>query len=60
MTHDGGKFVWDGCQYANEEEALEAMARYGQERFVVRLEVEAGSFFVYTRRAVKESAVTTQ
>ena len=56
VTREGKKFVWDGRPYATQEEASGAVARYEQDRFEVWQADEEGSFLVYTRRPVIETA----
>jgi hypothetical protein len=57
---DGKKFMWDGQLYDNREEASRAGESYQGENFEIRMVEEGGKFLVYTRRTVKEVAVTAQ
>ena len=51
---DGKKFMWDGNEYSNEDEARAAMKEYEGEGFETRLKTETGSIEVFTRRLVTE------
>lgn len=60
LLHDGKKFMWDGCSYATREEATRAAETYQADNFETQLAEEEGKFLVYSRRVVKEVAVTVQ
>ena len=60
MISDGKKFMWDGQLYDNREEASRAGESYQGENFEIRMVEEGGKLLVYTRRTVKEVAVTAQ
>ena len=60
MISDGKKFMWDGQVYDNKEDASRAVESYQNENFQIQMLEKDGKFLVYTRRAVKEVAVTTQ
>jgi hypothetical protein len=47
---DTKKYMWDGKEYANEGEALNAAADYKKDKFDVQLAKEEGKHFIYTRR----------
>jgi hypothetical protein len=53
---DGKKFLWDGVEYESEEEARRAGETYTEKGFDVEVWLAEGKAFVYTRRAVKETA----
>jgi hypothetical protein len=55
---DGKKFLWDGQMYPSLDEASRAEQTYQKDNFEVRLVEQDGKVFLYTRRAVKEAAVT--
>ena len=57
---DGKKFMWDGRRFENREEALKVAATYRADGFEVRMVQEGAECFLYTRRVVKEVAVTAQ
>lgn len=58
MISDGKKFMWDGQIYDNREEASRAGESYQNDNFQIRVVEEGGKFLVYSRRPVKEVAVT--
>jgi len=60
LISDGKKFMWDGCSYATREEVSALEAAYLRDNFEVRVVEEDGQFLLYTRRVVKEVAVTAQ
>jgi hypothetical protein len=55
---DGKKFLWDGQLYETSEEASRVAQSYREENFQIQIVEEGGKFVVYTRRPVKEVAVT--
>jgi len=50
--------MWDGQLYATRDDACRAEKTYQNNNFDVRLIEQEGKFFIYTRRTVKEGAVT--
>jgi hypothetical protein len=52
------KYVWDGSEYATEEEACAKRAEYEQAGFSVQTVADAGKHFVFTRRVVKDVVVS--
>ncbi len=46
--------MWDGKIYSNRIEAEEVMQKYRNDGFEVELAEEGGSWFLFTRREVKE------
>jgi hypothetical protein len=54
---DGKKFVRDGVDYTNEEEASKKMQKYKDDGFEVELSEGDGKSYLYTRRVVKEVIV---
>jgi len=60
LVTDGKKFMWDGRSFENMEEATRVAETYENNGFEVRMVEEGGKFLVYTRRVVKEVAVTGQ
>jgi hypothetical protein len=60
LVSDGKKFMWDGRSIENREEASRVAESYQGNGFEVRTVEEGGKFFVYTRRIVKQVAVTAQ
>ena len=57
LVIDGMKFMWDGIDYANHQEAETARAEYESKSFETRILEEDGKHHVYTRRVVKEVVV---
>ena len=49
---DGKKFMWDGREYGDGEEADKAREEYEQEGFETRIVSEEDTFRVFTRRVV--------
>ncbi len=58
MISDGKKFMWDGQLHATREDAARVGDSYQNDKFEVRMVEQDGKFLVYTRRLVKEVAVT--
>ena len=52
--------MWDGCSHPTREEAVSAAQNYRDNNFEIYLAEQAGEFFVYSRRVVKEIVATTQ
>ena len=51
---EGRKFMWDGRVYGSEAELKEACRGYQDQGFEVRQVEEAGQYYLFSRRAVKE------
>ncbi len=60
MISDGKKFMWNGQLYDTRDEASRAGESYRNDGFEVQMVEENGKFLVYTRRTVKQVAVTAQ
>jgi len=60
LVRDGKKFMWDGRTYETREDALRVGETYRTDSFEIQMVEEAGKFLVYSRRVVKEVAVTVQ
>ena len=56
---DGKKFLWDGSLFVTCDEARRQAEAYKNDNFEVRMVEVEGSYIIYTRRVVKEIAVTT-
>jgi hypothetical protein len=54
---DGMKFMWDGKEYENAEEANKSKEAYEKDNFETRIIEEDGRLHVYTRRVVSEVVV---
>ena len=50
---DGRKFMWDGREYGDGEEAEKAREEYEKEGFETRIVSEEDTVRVFTRRVVK-------
>ncbi len=50
--------MWDSRSYATREEAARAGEAYQNDGFEILVTEDDGTFFVYTRRVVKNVAVT--
>ena len=57
LLFDGKKFMWDGKEYANDEEAAPKQKEYSDNGFEVRVCREEGKTYLYTRRIVTEVVV---
>ena len=55
---NGKKFMWDGVDHPSKEETSEAMNKYKTDGFEVEACEEEGKTYLYTRRDVKEGAVS--
>jgi len=55
---EGKKFLWDGQVFATCEEASRQSDAYKKDNFEVQMVEVSGSHLLYTRRVVKEVAVT--
>jgi hypothetical protein len=60
MVSDGKKFMWDGRLFDTRDESLHEAEAYQKDNFEVRTVEQDGKFLIYTRRAIKEIAVTGQ
>jgi len=54
---NGKKFMWDGSNYPEKENALEAALKYKNDGFETEVLEEENNYFVFTRRVVKEVVV---
>jgi hypothetical protein len=54
---DGKKYMWDGKEYATEDEAKKVAEEYASNGFETLNVTEEGKFFVYSRRLVTEVVV---
>ena len=51
---EGKKYMWDGQEYDNEEQASSVEKQYTEKGFEVQMWREEGKVFIYTRRVVTE------
>jgi len=51
---EGKKYMWDGQEYNNEEQASSAEKQYTEKGFEVQMWREDGKVLIYTRRVVTE------
>ena len=58
VTIDGKKFLWDGRPFENQSDASSAAEAYRNNNFEVQMVEVGGTYLIYTRRVVKEVAVT--
>ena len=54
---NGKKFIWDGYDYPEKENALEAAQKYKNDGFETEVIEKENKFFVFTRRVVKEVVI---
>ena len=54
---NGKKFMWDGYDYPEKENALEAEQKYKNDGFETEVIEKENKFFVFTRRVVKEVVI---
>ena len=54
---DGKKFMWDGVEHKDENEAKGVMEKYKSDGFETRFLIEEDKFYVFTRRVVTEVKV---
>lgn len=54
---DGKKFMWDGVEYKDDNEARSVMEKYKSTGFEARLIKEESKFYIFTRRVVAEVKV---
>jgi len=52
------KYMWDGKEYANEGDALNAAADYKKSNFDVQLIPEDNKHYIYTRRVAAAASTT--
>lgn len=58
VTIDGRKFLWDGRLYETRDQASLGAETYKTDYFEVQMVQVSGTYLIYTRRVVKELAVT--
>jgi len=51
---EGKKYMWDGQEYDNEEQASSVEKQYTEKGFEVQMWPEDGKALIYTRRIVTE------
>ena len=51
---EGKKYMWDGQEYENEEQANSVGKQYTEKGFEVQMWREEGKVHIYTRRVVTE------
>lgn len=51
---EGKKYMWDGQEYDNEEQASSVEKQYTEKGFEVQMLREDGKVLIYTRRVVTE------
>ena len=51
---EGKKYMWDGQEYENEEQASSVEKQYTGKGFEVQMWREEGKVLIYTRRVVTE------
>ncbi len=54
---DGKKFMWDGSEFAEAEEARRIAENYESTGFESQVVEEGGKFYVFTRKVVTEIKV---
>ncbi|MCL5073016.1 MAG: hypothetical protein M1308_19325 [Actinobacteria bacterium] len=54
---NGKKFMWDGYDYPEKKNALEAAQKYKNDGFETEVIEKENKFFVFTRRVVKEVVI---
>ncbi len=54
---DGKKFMWDGVEYKDENEANSVVEKYRSDGFDTRIINEENKFYIFTRRVVTEVKV---
>ena len=54
---NGKKFMWDGSNYPEKENASEIAQKYKNDGFETEVLEEGSKFFIFTRRVVKEVVV---
>jgi hypothetical protein len=58
LTVDGKKFLWDGRHFETYHDASLQAEAYKNDNFETHTVEDGGTYFVYTRRVVKEVVVT--
>ena len=51
---EGDKYMWDGAEYASDDEAKAKAGAYEIDGFETQIVAEENKFLVYTRRVVTE------
>ena len=54
---NGKKFIWDGNEYPDKENASEIAQKYKNDGFETEVLEEGNKYFVFTRRVVKEVVI---
>ena len=54
---NGKKFMWDGNEYPDRENASEIAQKYKNDGFETEVLEEGNKYFVFTRRVVKEVVI---
>lgn len=54
---NGKKFMWDGNEYPDKENASEITQKYKNDGFETEIFEEGNKYFVFTRRVVKEVVI---
>jgi hypothetical protein len=54
---NGKKFMWDGYDHPEKENASEIAQKYNNDGFETEVLEEGSKFFIFTRRVVKEVVV---
>ena len=54
---NGKKFMWDGYDYPEKENASETAQKYNNDGFETEILEEGNKYFVFTRRVVKEVVI---
>ncbi|HUU18076.1 MAG TPA: hypothetical protein VMW72_13075 [Sedimentisphaerales bacterium] len=54
---EGKKYMWDGEEHDNEEQASSVEKQYTEKGFEVQMWREGGKVLIYTRRVVTEVVV---
>jgi len=54
---NGKKFMWDGYDYPDKENASEIAQKYKNDGFETEVLEEGNKYFVFTRRVVKEVVI---
>ena len=57
MIINGYKYMWDGKEYNDKNQANEIENNYKNENFETRIIEENGNYLIYTRRVVTEIVV---
>ena len=54
---NGKKFMWDGNEYPDKENASETAQKYKNDGFETEVFEKENKYFVFTRRVVKEVVI---